>query len=1122
MRLGHSSAIFALSISLLGFSVLGLHVPQVIAVPTAQVNQQEMSEIDQAIAEGMRLFNEGSAESLRKAIVQFEKALELARSAKAQDKQAVSLSFLGYIYDALGEKQKALDYYNKSLLLYRAVGDRGGEAATLNNIGSVYSALGEKQKALEFYNKSLPLLRAVGDRTGEATTLNNIGLVYNALGDKQKALEFCNQALSMDRAVGNREGEATTLTNIAGVYSDLGEKQKALDFYNQALSLLRTIGNRGGEAATLTGIGLVYSDLGEKQKALKFYNQALPLFRTIGDRGGEATTLNNIGNVYSDLGEKQKALEFYNQALPLRRAIGDRAGEAATLNSIGSVYSALGEQQKALELYNQALLLHRAVRDRGGEAATLTNIGSVYSDLGEKQKALAFYNQALLPRRAVLDRAGEATTLNSIGNVYYALGEKQKVLAFYNQALLLNRAVRDRGGEARTLNNIGNVYSDLGEKQKALAFYNQALPVFRAVGDRTGEATTLNNIGLVYNDLGERQKGLAFFNQALLLRRAVVDRAGEAMTLTSIGLVYAALGEKQKALEFYNQSLPLSRTVGDREGEAATLNNIGFVLAVQKQPEIAIAILKQSVNVYESIRKDNQQINRELRESYTQKIASTYQRLSSLLIKQGRLPEAQAVLELLKLKELNTYTRDLPKTSPGISFTPAEQKALDEFLKTYTTAANFARQITECAGKCANLAALETQRDRVNTAIREMLDRLRSTLKDQTIDLSKLNTEEFNNAAREIVNAQPGTILIYPIVTETKIQFLLAFKAGAGDQAPVTFRAIDGDTLNSEDLFKTSDAFRKALGTPTSDLKTLQATSQKLYNWLIKPLEPEINQPHIKHLVFATDRATRHIPLAALHDGKTYLINKPYTISTILAAKGTEPAAPRPTAPNVLAVGASQFQTANPLRYVEQETQAIVQIFPGDRYLNSQFNFATLKQHLSKHNILHIATHGSLDPVNIDNSYLLTSSGEKIAKPEITLLGDYGLNNIHMVILSACDTGTGGKNTDGLEIAGISHYFMRGGAKSVIASLWQVNDPATALFMQQFYKQLKTGTTKAQAIQQVQQEFIAGKRTAQDVPGDRSDILVQPAPGFVDRQASPANFTHPYYWAPFILIGNSL
>ncbi|MEG5174013.1 CHAT domain-containing tetratricopeptide repeat protein [Microcoleus sp. B3-D7] len=433
-------------------------VPVGKVVQTAQTNSSEAAA--KALEEGFELYNQGTADSKRSAIVKWEEALKL----------------------------------------YRQAGDNRGQAVSLLGLAKIYDDLGEKQKALEYWSQSLPLSRTLGDRRWEATTLTSIGRVYSELGEKQKALEYYNQSLSLSRTLGDRSGEATTLTSIGSVYSELGEKQKALEYYSQSLPLTRAVGDRALEAATLTNIGSVYSQLGEKQKALEYYSQSLPLTRATGHRRGEATTLNNIGGVYSELGEKQKALEYYTQSLPLTRAVGDRAGEATTLNNIGLVYSQLGEKQKALEYYTQSLPLSRAVGDRSGEAITLNNIGNVYLQLEEKQKALEYYTQSLPLRRALGDRGGEATTLNNIGNVYSELGEKQKALEYYTQSLLLTRAVGNRGGEAGTLHNIGGVYSQLGEKQKALEYYTQSLPLFRATGDRGGEAVTLYGIAYAKRD----------------------------------------------------------------------------------------------------------------------------------------------------------------------------------------------------------------------------------------------------------------------------------------------------------------------------------------------------------------------------------------------------------------------------------------------------------------------------------------------------------------------------------------------------------------------------------------------------------------------------------------------
>ncbi len=262
-------------------------------------------EADRLLQEGLQLFQQGTAESLRAALEKWEAARQLYRAAGDARKEAITLVGMGRINDDLGEKQKALEFYNQALPLRRAVGDRGGEAMTLNNIGYVYSSLGEKQKALEFYNQALPLRRAVGDRGGEAVTLNNIGLVYDDLGEKQKALEFYNQALPLLRAVGDRGGEAMTLNNIGSVYDSLGEKQKALEFFNQALFLIRAVGNRGGEAKIIGNFAYLKRSQGNLTEALTDIEAAIAIIEDL------RTKIDSEKLRQSYFAQNQNAYEFY-------------------------------------------------------------------------------------------------------------------------------------------------------------------------------------------------------------------------------------------------------------------------------------------------------------------------------------------------------------------------------------------------------------------------------------------------------------------------------------------------------------------------------------------------------------------------------------------------------------------------------------------------------------------------------------------------------------------------------------------------------------------------------------------------------------------------------------------
>ncbi|MBD2578201.1 tetratricopeptide repeat protein [Oscillatoria sp. FACHB-1406] len=446
------------------------------------------AEAERLLQEGVRLYQEGSAESLRQAIQVFERARALFRELGNQQREAFALNYIGFIYNALGEKQKALEYFNQALPLYRAVSDRGGEASTLNNIGAVYNALGEKQKALEYYALALPLYRAVSDRGGEATTLHNIGAVYNALGEKQKALEYYALALPLYRAVSDRGGEATTLTGIGAVYFDLGEKQKALEYYALALPLYRAVSDRSGEATTLSNIGAVYNALGEKQKALEYYALALPLDRAVSDRGGEARTLHNIGFLYSDLGEKQKALEYYNQALPLVRAIEDKQGEVYVLGNLAYLHRQQNQLPQALDNINAAIALIEDLRTqidntdlRTSYFATVQDFYKFKTDLlmqmGNPQEA---FNTNERSRARTLLELLNSARLNLNEGAAPQLLEQEKNLRQQLQAIEVRRAaLLSRNPTADTLTALDN-QSDtvLGELNQLLAKIRRTNPAY--------------------------------------------------------------------------------------------------------------------------------------------------------------------------------------------------------------------------------------------------------------------------------------------------------------------------------------------------------------------------------------------------------------------------------------------------------------------------------------------------------------------------------------------------------------------------------------------------------------------------------------------------------------------
>jgi CHAT domain-containing protein/Tfp pilus assembly protein PilF len=345
--------------------------------------------------EAQRLLAAGTSDSMLRALSKFEESLTLWRKIGDSRSEAITLSFIGKIYDALGEKQKALEHYEATLPIVREIGDKAGEAKTLNNIGLINDSRGEKRKALEFYDKALTILREVKDPQAVGITLVNIGLAYDSLGEKQKALSYYARAIPLLHSAGDRKSEAVTLNNLGRVYDSLGDKQRALDYFAQALSILETMGDARLEAITLNNNGYVYDSLDEKKKALGYYQRALPVLRAVGDRFKEAVTINNIGLVYYSLGQLDTALEYLTQSLKLRQSIGDRPGEAVTHGDIGMVYEELGQVKKAIHHYTESLGISMFVEDQTVEASTLRRIALLAVKQGNLSEARAKMEAAL-------------------------------------------------------------------------------------------------------------------------------------------------------------------------------------------------------------------------------------------------------------------------------------------------------------------------------------------------------------------------------------------------------------------------------------------------------------------------------------------------------------------------------------------------------------------------------------------------------------------------------------------------------------------------------------------------------------------------------------------------------
>jgi tetratricopeptide (TPR) repeat protein len=644
----------------------------------------------------------------------------------------------------------------------------------------------------------------------------------------------------------------------------------------------------------LIQIGHTYRNLADYPKALDSYQQALAIARETGEIIGEGWVLEGMGNTYYAQGDKEKAVSFYQQALAIWQKVPERPEGKGTLNNLAATYQELKQYPEALATYEQILSLDRKQGDRKGEGLTLWRIGQVYQESEQYAGAIGAYEQSLKIYRELGEHKAERNILATLAEIYQKQGDKGKAQEYQQQAQAISKELGDapspQSSQAQKLFDEGMQLFQQGTAeslQQAIAKWEAALPLWRKLGDKAQEAFINLALGRVYDLLGFKPKALEYYNQALPIYRAVGDRAGEATTLNNIGRVYDALGEKQQALDYYQQALPLRKAVGDRAGEAVTLDNLGYLLASQNQPQLAIVFYKQSVNLYESLRGEIKGLSQEIQQSYTKTVEDTYRRLADVLLSQDRILEAQRVLDLLKVQELDDYLRGVRGTGQQLSFFRPEEEILKKYNELQKSAIQLGEELSSLR-KIPESNRNSAQNQRIDQLVQlqkalnqqfndftdspeivALVDQLSRTAKKQSIDLADLD------ALRENLQ-ELNAALLYPLILDDRLELIITTP-----NSPPLRRSFP---VKKSELNQVILQFRQALQNPGSDAKT---PAQKLYNWLIAPLEADLKAAQVKTIIYAPDGQLRYIPLAALYDGQQWLVQR-YGINNITAKSFTE------------------------------------------------------------------------------------------------------------------------------------------------------------------------------------------------------------------------------------------
>ena len=401
-------------------------------------------------------------------------------------------------------------------------------------------------------------------------------------------------------------------------------------------------------------------------------------------------------------------------------------------------------------------------------------------------------------------------------------------------------------------------------------------------------------------------------------------------------------------------------------------------------------------------------------------------------------------------------------------------------------------------------------RDRVEPVYRELVDLLlqpavgqnqisQDHLKQARDIIESLQIAELNNFFQEAcIEAKPQPIdqfdpqagVIYSIILPQRLAVILSVP-----EKPLTYyeTAINQNSENSvsEEIEKTFDDLFANMNPFISSPNPLSA-NQQFYDWLIRPLESKLDNDNIKTLVFVLDGVLGNLPISALHDGQQYIVEK-YNIALTPTLQLLSSRSLSTDKLRVLAGGLAQArQGFSPLPAVKEEVKEIAQVASTEVLLDQDFTTSRLQQEIAATSfpIVHLATHGQFSS-QADNTFLLTWDQRINVKNLDQLLQareSRDLSPIELLILSACQTAAGDKRA----VLGLAGVAVRSGARSTLATLWSVQDQSTADLMSQFYEALsQSGVSKAEALRQAQLSLLRSPQ-----------------------------YQHPFYWAPFVLVGN--
>ena len=954
-----------------------------------------------------------------------------------------------------------------------------------------------------------------------------------------KAIEKYREAANAFQNSGDFKRATIALRNAGEILQLLGNSAAALVCYQQAQSLTRKTNDLLEQAKILNNLAYLHFLDGNSKDAERNARAALKLARTLRNRAVEAEALNNLGEALYNLGDRAQSQEHEQQSLTIWRELNDPRGQSITSLSLGYNYKNAGQPEKAFRSFAEALSLARQAKDFGIECQALMALGNINRKTGNNQAALDSYQAAKEIAERIGDQTAQAMVTGGTGSIYFEMGEERQALQHIEDATKLFERNGKLWGVAEGKLQLGRLYHSQNNDKQAIEYLTGALASFRSLRMPSLEATTLRELGLVYESLTDTTKALECYKNALQLTRASEDQHEAAYLLSYIGHIYEQLKDTTRALQYYRDALPLSERSSDPAAGAMIHNNLarlyrnlGNLAGAKREVEAAVAIIEsQRTNV----------VSHELRTSYFATVRSTYEFYIDILMQMhkqnlssGFDKEAFAISEKARARSfLELLNEARAQGRDGVD--PALLEKERELSESINTKAQLQVQLLmdkrseESNQICKELDDLVAELAQTRDKIRQAHPRAVNVPEFLTLDEVQRRLLDDDTVLLEYVLGDERSYVW--VATRTS---LLSFELASRKEIETSARKLH-ELIVSRQMIVGEPVSTRTERQAKTDAE-LPSQTELLSKLILGPLAGKLEK---KRLLVVADGALQYVPFQMLTAPETggYLLQK-YEIvnlpsASTLALLQSVAANRKPAVKSVAVLADPVFEADDPrvvsnIKNIKRprsndvylamrdagispdgvqiprliasgaEADEIIAVAPsytGFKAVGFDANREiVLGSQLANYRIIHFATHGLINSERPELSGIVLSLFDNEGHPQNGFLRLHDIYNLHLpadlVVLSACSTGLG-KDVRGEGLIGLTRGFMYAGASGVIASLWKVDDDATAELMKHFYEALfQQGMSPAAALRHAQLTLSQNKR-----------------------------WQSPYYWAGFVIQG---